>query len=220
MKWNKKINFDECNIWFTSDLHLFHDNILRLNNRPFKDCDEMYEHIVNDWNSKVNENDYVFILGDVLWGSQASRLKNFAEKVNGHICIVLGNHDKEKDSGGVERGNFNCFYSVERAEFIKVESKQCGIDVSIYMSHYPALSWPSKSRGSWHLHGHVHGSMDDLNAQSQDLRVDVGFDGRLSQMKLISFADVYNHFLQKTNGKNFAKYMQDIYKEENTEIVK
>ena len=100
MKWNAEINLDEHNIWFTADLHLFHDNILWMNKRPFKDCHEMYDYFVNEWNSKVKDEDYVFILGDVLWGSNSINLKKFSEKVNGKICVVLGNHDKEKTKDG------------------------------------------------------------------------------------------------------------------------
>ena len=96
MKWNTEIDLDKNNVWFTSDLHLFHENVILMNKRPFKDVYEMYEYFKNEWNSKVKPNDYVFILGDVLWGSQATRLESMVNTLNGNICIVLGNHDKEK----------------------------------------------------------------------------------------------------------------------------
>ena len=220
MKWNTEIDLDKHNIWFTSDLHLYHANILWMNKRPFENCDEMYEYIVNDWNSKVKDDDYVFVLGDVLWGSQATRLQNFANKVKGHICIILGNHDKEKTANGVSGSNFDCFYSFDRADFIRVKSASRNIDTNIYMCHYPALSWPSKSRGSLHLHGHVHGNMDELNEASPDLRVDVGIDAKLGHMKLLSFDDIYTYFLNKTGGKSFFDYMKELYNNDNNEIIK
>ena len=49
MKWNTEIDLDKHNVWFTSDLHLFHGNIIWMNKRPFKDVNEMYENI-----SKMN----------------------------------------------------------------------------------------------------------------------------------------------------------------------
>ena len=49
MKWNAEIDLDKHNVWFTSDLHLFHGNIIWMNKRPFKDVNEMYENI-----SKMN----------------------------------------------------------------------------------------------------------------------------------------------------------------------
>ena len=41
-----------------------------MNKRPFANCDEMWEHFKKDWNSKVGPDDYVFVLGDVLWGGR------------------------------------------------------------------------------------------------------------------------------------------------------
>lgn len=214
MKWGCEIDLDKHKVFFTADLHLFHDNILWMNNRPFKTCDEMWNCIKSEWNSKVGPDDYVFILGDVLWGSQASRLKNMADSLNGKICIVLGNHDKEKMTNGKEGSNFDCFYSYSRADFIRCRSKSTGTDVLIYMSHYPTLSWPHKSRGSIMLHGHVHGCMDEYNEQSPDLRVDVGLDGKLGNMHIISFDEVYEYMLHKAGDIPLSDYMMNIYSQD------
>lgn len=211
MKWNQEINLDEHNIWFTADLHLYHDNILWMAKRPFKDCDEMWEHIKADWISKVKPDDYVFILGDVLWGSQASRLAKMADALPGHICIVMGNHDKEKGSVSSTGSNFDVFESHERAEFIRVKSEKLGVDQLIFMSHYPAVTWPQKGRGAIMLHGHVHGNMDELNEKSPDLRVDVGIDGKLAKLGLLSFNDVYEYMLHKAGDIPLAQYMQNVY---------
>ena len=48
------------------------------------------------------------------------------------------------------------------------------------MCHYPMVTWNQKPRGSIMLHGHSHGKLDDYNAQSPDLRFDVGIDGTLT----------------------------------------
>ena len=220
MKWNQEINLDMHNVWFTSDLHLYHDNILWINKRPFKNCDEMWEYFKKEWNDKVKPEDYVFVLGDVLWGSQASKLANMANLLNGHICIVLGNHDKEKTGVNGKKGNFDVFDSCERSDFIKVKSKKYGIDQLIYLSHYPAMSWPQKNRGSIMLHGHVHGTMDCINEQSKDLRVDVGVDGKLANMHILSFNDIYEYMLHKAGDMPLAQYMQNMYKtsSENTSV--
>lgn len=217
MKWNQEIDLDKHNLWFTADLHLFHANILWMNNRPFKDCDEMWEYFKNEWNSKVKPDDYVFILGDVLWGSQASRLAAMAESLSGHICIVLGNHDKEKTGLNGKGRNFDVFESCERADLIRVKSKTLGVDQLIYLSHYPALSWPQKGRGSIMLHGHVHGSLDEINEQSPDLRVDVGVDGKLANMHILSFEEIYEYMLHKAGDIPLAQYMQNIYAESKKE---
>lgn len=182
-----------------------------MNDRPFKNCDEMWESIKTDWNSKVGEDDYVFVLGDVLWGSQASRLKNMADSLNGKICIILGNHDKEKIINGKLGANFDCFYSCSRADFIRCQSKLTGTDIQIYMSHYPTLSWPQKGRGSIMLHGHCHGNIDDYNEQSPDLRVDVGLDGKLAKMKILSLDEIYEYMLHKAGDIPLSDYIMKIY---------
>ena len=219
MKWNTEINLDEHNVWFTADLHLFHTNILHMNHRPFETCDEMYEYIVNEWNSKVKDEDYVFILGDVLWGSNSTHLQNFAKKVKGKICIVLGNHDKEKTRDGNTGSNFDWFYAHDRADYIKIKSKKLGIEQNVFLSHYPALSWPGKGRGSIHLHGHVHGAMDEFNEQSTDLRVDVGLDSKFSYMKLVSFEDVYSYMVHKAGDIPLMQYMNNIYNKNKDVII-
>ena len=51
-------------IWFTSDLHLGHVNVLQFQNRPFADIDEMNEALIANINAKVKKNDELWILGD------------------------------------------------------------------------------------------------------------------------------------------------------------
>ena len=61
-------------IYYTSDLHLFHDNIIRLCNRPYKNVYEMNDDIVERWNNKVKPDDDVYILGDMFF--KFSDIKN------------------------------------------------------------------------------------------------------------------------------------------------
>lgn len=42
----------------------------------------------------------------------------------------------------------------------------------IILCHFPILSWDNMSHGSWHLHGHCHGSLPDTGVK----RIDVGVD--------------------------------------------
>ena len=49
---------------YIADTHFGHDNIRRLSNRPFDSIEEMDETIINNWNSKVTDDDDVYILGD------------------------------------------------------------------------------------------------------------------------------------------------------------
>lgn len=49
---------------YISDLHLGDKNIFKLDNRLFKDLDEMHEVLINNWNFVVRDEDIVYILGD------------------------------------------------------------------------------------------------------------------------------------------------------------
>ena len=53
-------------IFFTSDLHFGHENVLKMDNRPFKTVDEMDAELIKRWNKKVNKGDIVYVLGDFI----------------------------------------------------------------------------------------------------------------------------------------------------------
>ena len=57
------------------------------------------------------------------------------------------------------------------------------------MCHYPMVTWNQKPRGSVMLHGHSHGKLDEYNAQSMDLRFDVGIDGELANLRFLTLGD-------------------------------
>ena len=53
-------------IFFTSDLHFGHENVLRFDNRPFQTIEEMDEELIRRWNAKVGKGDLVYVLGDLI----------------------------------------------------------------------------------------------------------------------------------------------------------
>lgn len=52
-------------IYFTSDLHLGHRGIIEMQNRPFKNVEEMNRVLLNNYNVLVQMKDTVYILGDI-----------------------------------------------------------------------------------------------------------------------------------------------------------
>lgn len=51
-------------IYYISDLHLGHANIIKLCKRPFENVEEMNKAIISNWNSKVTNNDKLCLQKD------------------------------------------------------------------------------------------------------------------------------------------------------------
>lgn len=51
--------------YYISDLHLFHENAIEFDHRPFTSLQEMHDTILKNWNERVTNGDMVYILGDV-----------------------------------------------------------------------------------------------------------------------------------------------------------
>ena len=79
-------------IYFISDTHFHHHNIINYCNRPFKDVNEMNKIIINNWNNIVTENDTVYHLGDFCLFSD-EEIKNIFNKLNGNKILIRGNHE-------------------------------------------------------------------------------------------------------------------------------
>ena len=95
------------NIFFISDTHFFHTNIIKYCSRPFKNVHEMNETMIKNWNSRVKKDDLVFHIGDFGFryapGETPDAPKNACEiiksKLNGTIILIEGNHDKGGRNG-------------------------------------------------------------------------------------------------------------------------
>lgn len=90
-------------IWFTSDTHFGHENIIRYCKRPFKSLNEMNKRIIHNWNSRVKNEDTIFHLGDFCFRNSSGGKKGeginknanyWLSKLNGKIIVIKGNHDK------------------------------------------------------------------------------------------------------------------------------
>lgn len=78
-------------IFFISDLHLGHKNILKFSlMRGGTDLHSHSEWLVEQWNSVVTKRDLVWVLGDVCFDKD--HLK-YLKRMNGNKHLILGNHD-------------------------------------------------------------------------------------------------------------------------------
>ena len=135
--------------WITSDLHLFHKNILKFcpeTRGCFQDVDHMHRDVVKIWNSVVGEDDLVYNLGDVTFGN-AYKSAQILQQMNGRQILIRGNHD----SKSLKDVNFrNCFEEVHDYLEIKHSGKK------VILFHYPVSEWRDCHYGSVHFYGHLH----------------------------------------------------------------
>ena len=162
-------------IFFTSDLHIGHRNVLTFCRRPFLDVKDMADSLVKNWNSVVGENDIVFDLGDMFWFDSRHEIKKFVSKLNGTIYKIAGNHDMDCrklfelcDPEKVKVLDDNVVVWIDRPGEKTLE---------IWLSHFPLGTWPHWGHGSLNFFGHIHsGPLADnkVDIPGKDLQLKVG----------------------------------------------
>ena len=151
-------------IYFTSDLHLGHNAVIQMCERPFLSVDEMNHTLIKNINTRVNKNDTLYILGDISHRLPIEASNEFIAKIEGRKILIRGNHDKKYDE--------NLFEHI--CDFLEVNVDGHAIS----LMHYPMVEWPKSHHGSIHLHGHQHNKPDYnlLQKEKGILRYDVGVD--------------------------------------------
>lgn len=80
-------------IFFTSDHHFGHANIIKYCNRPFDSVEQMNEHMREKWCEVVKPDDVIYHLGDLALGDFESSMK-VAASLPGKKYLIPGNHDR------------------------------------------------------------------------------------------------------------------------------
>lgn len=83
-------------IYFISDLHLGHGNIIHYCARPFASSNvkEMNSVLVSNWNNVVHELNLVYFLGNLSKSDRKNSTEFWLSKLNGNIHYIKGNHEK------------------------------------------------------------------------------------------------------------------------------
>lgn len=160
-------------IFFTSDTHFNHANILGFCARPFKDIREHDEELVRRWNMKVPKDGLVFHLGDVCFGTN-DYCRDILNSLNGIIYLIVGNHDMDTISKFKDRF---CSMVMQRVIIIG--------DQNIVLNHFPfaCMAGSYRKRPVWQLYGHVHTSpylkgvdSERIDSIAMPCQYDVGVD--------------------------------------------
>jgi calcineurin-like phosphoesterase family protein len=224
--------------FFTSDTHFGHANIIIYSNRPQlrvgdtiidpatqkpkwvshyiarQRANEMDDTLVANWNSVIAPEDTVIHLGDFLFGRTAHLIRMLRRLNFGKLKLVWGNHDSTfKDF----RGIIDWYPDLkDRIEFL---GEMAEIEVNgqrIVLNHYGMRVWNKSHRGAWHLYGHSHGSLPDLNtSKSFDVGVDchnytpLSFEQVKAIMDTKTFVPVDHHSgTRKEEGSEFNQPLQ------------
>lgn len=163
------IDSNKTNVFFTSDTHFGHKNIIKYCNRPHFDIKDMNQSLVQRWNHVVKPNDVVFHIGDVCFLKEQKDINDLIHSLNGTIHLIPGNHDVVQN-----------FKHPALKDKIHVQDKLMELDIQVedeklhfVLCHYAMRVWNKSHYGSIHLFGHSHGTLpDDPNSRSMDVGVD------------------------------------------------
>jgi calcineurin-like phosphoesterase family protein len=136
-------------IWFTSDWHIGHKNIIEYCKRPFRGVEEMDRTILDNFFSMVKKGDTVYYLGDLSF--HVEPIKNILM----HIAMagikfyyIIGNHD-----------NYSAAKRFVYIQFHESVYDLMDIDIEgqpVTLCHYPMLTFNKSHFGAWQLFGHHH----------------------------------------------------------------
>lgn len=208
------IEISKVMIWFTSDTHFRHANIIKYCKRPFlweddlrddgdwisetikrQRAKEMTDCLVSRWNEKISKQDTVYHLGDFTYGHDTDALKLFGKLNFKYLRIIFGNHDDAiRQLQHTRYKEQACVFFNGSFDEIKIYNQE------IVLCHYALKVWNKSHHGAWHLYGHSHGTLpDDPYSLSMDVGVDTNdyypysFDDIKKVMSLKKFKPVDYH---------------------------
>lgn len=195
---------DGSKIFFTSDTHFGHENIIKFCNRPFKSKKEMDKILIENWNNKVPDDGLVFHLGDFAWGD-FKFWTYIREKLNGTIILIKGNHDFR--NGPQSEAQYRTLFAKSIMQMhIKIENRH------ILLNHAPFLCYGGTYRDFnglvFQLFGHVHSGPNIVGKDAERLihlfptQYDVGVDNNnYTPISWYEVRDIIERKCRSTNTK-------------------
>jgi calcineurin-like phosphoesterase family protein len=157
-------------MFFTSDTHFWHRNVITNCNRPFSSIEEMNETLIANWNQTVAPTDEIYLLGDVFFCGKGLA-KEICARLNGKKYWIRGNHDWIKPHRAEEFG----FVWVKGVYTLSTAVGELQLCHYPYRGDHTTDERYSDRRpqdlGGWLLHGHVHNAW-----KVRDRQINVGVD--------------------------------------------
>ena len=185
---------EDCLVYFTSDTHFGHKNIIEFCERPWNTVEEMNEALIKNWNSVVRENDIVFHLGDLQLGGGNQLMDDILPKLNGHIILIIGNHDPHN----LKPRHLDLIDDYFEQLTVIIDGVQC------VLTHCPNGLPGRDPKWQFNLHGHLHSKKDEPQEQCsvklQENHYDVGVDN--NNYTPISFDEIKKIIYSRLNNNS------------------
>jgi calcineurin-like phosphoesterase family protein len=193
--------------YFTADHHFDHVKIIRYEDRPFKNVQDMNNKLIKGWNSVVkSHDDVVYVLGDLSMRGREDNpnpLRVALRKMRGVKHLILGNHDKFNPFTFVDMG----FTSVHTALEIQMGgTAKHPEQFPVYLVHDPAVT-RVKPEARW-LCGHVHGMFRHMGNV-----INVGVDAW--DFVPLSEDFILDEFAQPSAANEYTSTLRDEYRKNN-----
>jgi len=159
-------------LWFWSDQHFNHKNIIKYCNRPFVDCQDMEDKLIANYLDTIkNEDDVVIWVGDVTFMGDTF-MNDILRNLPGYKILIMGNHDF--DHRVPRRLDFDEMHSIISLQ-------------NFIISHHP---WNNVPSGYYHIHGHTH-----VHKTNNPLHINVCVEN--TDYRPRNFVDILNEVLNK-----------------------
>ena len=111
----------------------------------------MEREIISRWNRKVNDDDDIYILGDVFYHYKNDKAQ-FLQKLNGKLHLIVGNHDYEMLNNETALARFESVHNLKRI----IDDGRM-----VVVCHFPIASWNMKDHRAYHVFGHIHSKINE-----------------------------------------------------------
>lgn len=137
-------------VWFWSDLHLNHHNIIKYANRPFHSAPDFNNELLQQALAVVQPDDWLVFGGDLgMWNDMAS-IPDWMKACPGKKLLIMGNHDIKTRGGPANLQEWLDLGFCGVADIWVIPAKK-----QYWLTHYPinpSLLLPNVIN----VHGHIH----------------------------------------------------------------
>ena len=170
-------------LWFTSDEHYGHSNVIEYCERPFDGLEDMHAELISRHNTVVQPDDTVYHLGDFCFKTKL--MEQILPLLKGNHVLVPGNHDEchpcHSKYCGKQLRYREAGFTITEPEGTTIIFEDNDTFECVELNHFPFIAlddrypeWLPQDHGQWLLHGHIHNREGGWRVR--DRMINVGVD--------------------------------------------